>query len=93
MVRLPVLLVNEMRAGGKQHRDLLVAYKPSVSQHLLAPSTKTWTMQKGDQGLDADNGASHVIKVILAQRPMKKLLTFRTRPYDDLCCMLKIEIV
>ena len=92
-MRLPVLLVNEMRAGGKQHRDLLVAYKPSVSRHLLAPSTKTWTMQKGDQGLDADSRASRVIKVILAQRPTKMLLTFGTRPYDDLCCVLKIETV
>ena len=62
-MHLPVLLVNEMRAGGKQHRDLLVAYKPSVSRQLLAPSTKTWTMQKGDQRLDADSRASHVIKV------------------------------
>ena len=89
MVHLPVLLVNEMRAGGKQHRDLLVAYKPSVSWHLLAPSTKTQTMQKGDQGLDADSGASCVIKVILAQRPTKMLLTFGTCLYNDLCCVLK----
>ena len=44
-MHLPVLLVNEMVAGGKQHRGLLVAFKLSVSQHLLAPSTETWTMQ------------------------------------------------
>ena len=88
-MHLPVLLVNEMGAEGKQHRDLLVAYKLSVSQHLLAPSTKTWTMQKGDQRLDVDSGASCVIRVFLAQRPMKMLLTFGTCLYNDLCCVLK----
>ena len=78
-----MLLVDEMGAEGKQHRDLLVAYKLSVSRHLLAPSTKTRTMQKGGQRLDADSGASRVIKEFLAQRPTKMLLTFGTRLYDD----------
>ena len=79
-MRLPVLLVNEMRAGGKQHRDLLVAYKPSVSRHLLAPSTKTWTMQKGDQGLDADSGASRVIKVIFGAEAYENAPYLRNPP-------------
>jgi hypothetical protein len=48
-------------------------------------------MQKGGQRLDADSGASRVIKVFLAQRPTKTLLTFGTRLYDDLCCLLKLK--
>jgi hypothetical protein len=40
-------------------------------------------MQKGGQRLDADSGASRVIKVFLAQRPTKMLLTFGTRLYDE----------
>jgi hypothetical protein len=38
--------------------------------------------------LCADSGASRVI-LSLAQRPTKRLLTFGTRLYDDLCCMLR----
>jgi len=44
---LPVLLVNEMEVKRKQHKGLLIALKLSMTQHLLDPSTVSWTMQIG----------------------------------------------
>ena len=88
-----MLLVNKMGAEGKQHRDLLFAYKLSVSQHLLAPSTKTWTMQKGGQRLDADSGASHMIKVFFGTEAYENAPYLQNLPFQQPLLCAQIEIV